>query len=267
MKWFGRKAITSTPSLGKEGDKQLASVSQMMAKAQRLLFITGAGMSADSGLPTYRGIGGLYEDQATEDDVPIEVALSGDMLKINPQLTWKYLHQIESACRDASYNKGHEIIAQLQDRYEVCVLTQNIDGFHRDAGSKNVIEMHGNVHGLTCMGCGDKQTVPDYSALEMPPRCQKCDGMLRPEVVLFGEMLPGEALEHYYREINQGFDLVFSIGTTSVFPYISGPVVDSARKGVPTVEVNPGQSEVSGVVQERLRLKAADVLTRLWETI
>lgn len=244
-------------------DPTLEAVASEMKTARRLLFITGAGMSADSGLPTYRGIGGLYEEKLTDDDVPIEVALSGDMLKLNPQLTWKYLHQIESACRGAKHNQGHEIIAKLQKRYDVCVLTQNIDGFHRDAGSENVIEMHGNVHGLECMGCGEKTEVQDYSGLDIPPRCGKCDGMLRPTVVLFGEMLPNRALDHYYREMAMGFDMVFSIGTTSVFPYIAGPVVDAARSGVPTVEINPGQSEVSAAVRYHLRASAAISLSAI----
>lgn len=265
MKLFGKNAFGKPPR--KPEVPGLEPVLDAMQQARRILFITGAGMSADSGLPTYRGIGGLYEQENTEDNVPIEVALSGDMLKLNPQLTWKYLHQIESACRDAKHNAGHDIIARLQDRYDVCVLTQNIDGFHRDAGSRNVIEMHGNVHGLICMGCEAQLEVPDYSGLEMPPRCQQCEGMLRPEVVLFGEMLPQEALDHYYRELEMGFDLVFSIGTTSVFPYISGPVLQSARAGIPTVEINPGESKVSSVVGQRVQYPAAAVLTSLWEAI
>ena len=260
MKWFRRQEAPIFQSA-------LEPVLSDLKRARRLLFITGAGMSADSGLPTYRGIGGLYEDQITEDDVPIEVALSGDMLKLNPQLTWKYLHQIESSCRGARYNRGHEVIAGLQDRYDVCVLTQNIDGFHRDAGSRNVIEMHGNVHGLECMGCGQTLDVPDYSQLEMPPRCGHCNGMLRPRVVLFGEMLPNAALDHYYRELAMGFDMVFSIGTTSVFPYIAGPVLESARAGIPTVEINPGESEVSSIVGQRLPFRAAEILEQLWRQL
>ena len=87
-----------------------------MRRARRLLFITGAGISADSGLPTYRGIGGLYNDQATEENFSIETALSGSMLEANPAITWKYLHQIENSCRGARFNDAHAIIAEWQDR-------------------------------------------------------------------------------------------------------------------------------------------------------
>src|SRR5438132_12154589 len=103
-----------------------------MRRARRVLAITGAGISADSGLPTYRGIGGLYESDLTEDGFPIEEALSGDMMRSRPDITWKYIYQIESSCRDRKHNAGHEALAQMQSRYErFTVLTQNIDGFHR----------------------------------------------------------------------------------------------------------------------------------------
>src|SRR5262249_35420370 len=95
-----------------------AQVAAELAKARRVLGITGAGISADSGLPTYRGIGGLYESSDTEDAMPIEEALSGEMMRRRPDVTWKYIHQIESACRDKKHNAAHEALAQLQARYE-----------------------------------------------------------------------------------------------------------------------------------------------------
>jgi NAD-dependent deacetylase len=233
--------------------------------ARRLLVITGAGISADSGLPTYRGIGGLYEEQLTGDQVPIEMALSGEMLRMEPQLTWKYIHQIESACRGARFNEAHRVIAALQDRLEsVCVLTQNIDGFHRDAGSRELIEIHGNIHELHCIQCDYETRVADYSAIEVPPRCPDCGALVRPRVVLFGEMLPEDALERLYQQARRGFDVVLSIGTTSVFPYIAGPVHEAKRAGIPTIEVNPGASEVSGIVDNRLRARAAVALPDIW---
>jgi NAD-dependent deacetylase len=233
--------------------------------ARRILIITGAGISADSGLPTYRGIGGLYEDKLTSDEVPIEVALSGEMMRMEPQLTWKYIHQIESACRGARFNDAHRIIAALEDHFEsVCVLTQNIDGFHRDAGSRNLIEIHGNIHDLYCVKCDYNIRVADYSGIEIPPRCPECGALVRPRVVLFGEMLPETALERLYQEYQKGVDMLFSIGTTSVFPYISGPVYQACQASIPTVEINPGNTEVSEVVQFRLRHRAAMVMTDIW---
>ena len=135
----------------------------LLRTARRLFVITGAGISADSGLPTYRGIGGLYDDTHTEDAIPIEQALSGSMLARRPAITWKYLAQIERACRGARPNRAHELLAAFDRHFaHVCVLTQNIDGFHRDAGSRHLIEMHGDVHRLQCTACDWRARVTSF---------------------------------------------------------------------------------------------------------
>src|SRR4051812_31848173 len=114
-------------------------VVDLLRASRSILFITGAGLSADSGLPTYRGIGGLYENRDTEEDLPIEALLSADAFIARPELTWKYLLQIEQTGRGVKPNRGHEVIAEMESRFErVWVLTQNVDGFHRRAGSRNV---------------------------------------------------------------------------------------------------------------------------------
>lgn len=241
-----------------------AGIVRELKRARRVLAITGAGISADSGLPTYRGVAGLYNGALTEDEVPIEEALSGEMMRARPELTWKYLLQIESACRSARHNAAHEALAQLQERYErFTVLTQNIDGFHRSAGSRDLIEIHGCVQELQCVRCCARRQVVDYSGLCVPPRCDACGGLVRPRVVLFGELLPEDALDRLYAVLDQGVDLVLSIGTTSVFPYIAGPVLQAAQAGIPTVEINPDESEVSAFVRYRLRERAAVALPRL----
>lgn len=241
------------------------AVAATLQRAERVLFITGAGISADSGLPTYRGIGGLYHDRLTDDNLPIEEALSGAMLNRAPQITWKYLKQIEETCRGARYNDAHRIIALLEDHCNVCVLTQNVDGLHRAAGSRNLIEIHGDLHDLYCRACGYRVTVSDYVALDIPPPCPQCrKGLLRPDVVLFGEYLPEDKLERLYAELAQGFDMVFSIGTTSVFPYIAEPVRAAWRADVPTVEINPGTTAVTPYVEYKLAAGAAVSLSRIW---
>jgi NAD-dependent deacetylase len=241
-------------------------VAALLAASHSVLFITGAGISADSGLPTYRGIGGLYQDADTEEGIPIEVALSGAMLYTRPEIAWRHIHRIEAACRGARFNRAHEIIAALEQRLpRVWVLTQNIDGFHRDAGSQNVIEIHGNVHRLKCTQCTWRDVVPDFGALAVPPSCERCGGLIRPDVVLFGEWLPEAALAENTAQLERGFDLVFSVGTTSAFPYIAGPVVSARRAGIPTVEINPGETAVSHFAEYRLRAGAKDALEALWQ--
>jgi NAD-dependent deacetylase len=243
---------------------QIALAAKILRSSRRILFVTGAGISADSGLPTYRGIGGLYERDATDDGIPIEVALSGAMLERDPALCWKYIAQIERSCRGATFNAAHAFLAEVEAAAPgTWVLTQNVDGFHRAAGSRNVIEIHGDVHQLACIGCSWRDVVPNYAGLEIPPRCPRCSSLVRPRVVLFGELLPDEAVRLMHLQLAKGFDAVVSIGTTSVFPYIAGPVIDAARAGVPTIEINPGQSVVSELVGLRLEAGAAEALTAI----
>ncbi len=254
----------------------LASVEQLaevLSGAARVLFITGAGVSADSGLPTYRGVGGLYDSGTTDEGVPIEVALSGEMLTARPEVCWKYMLQIERACRGAVPNRAHEVIAALQQRGEgAWLLTQNVDGLHARAGSEPLIEIHGNLQTLYCTSCTWRARVDDFMALEpelgtpdapTAPGCLNCGSLIRPEVVLFGEMLPPTAVADLERELQAGFDAVVSIGTTSAFPYIAAPVVMAKRAGAPTVEINPGETEVSEVVDLRIRSSAATTFSAL----
>lgn len=243
-------------------------VAGLVKRAERILFITGAGLSADSGLPTYRGIGGLYETAVTDEGIPIEVAVSGHMMRQRPEVCWKYIAKMEEALRGARYNRAHEVIAEIERRTDhVCVLTQNVDGYHRDAGSRNVIAIHGDIHELMCTQCRDTGRVPDYSGIAIPPYCGECGGLVRPLVVLFGEMLPFDAVARLEGELSRGFDLVFSIGTTSLFPYIAQPVIDAKRAGVPTVEINPGSSEVSRLVDIQIPERAKIALDAIWNAI
>ncbi|MCA9603863.1 MAG: NAD-dependent deacylase [Polyangiales bacterium] len=238
-----------------------------LARVRSVLFITGAGVSADSGLPTYRGVGGLYDAEDTDEGVPIEVALSGSMFRRNPELTWKYIAQIERACRGAEPNLAHRAMAALEQRVpRAWVLTQNVDGLHRRAGSTNLIEIHGGVHELHCTACAYETTVADYSSLAPLPRCPSCDAVVRPRVVLFEEQLPPTAVTALEHELATGFDAVVSVGTTSVFPYIRAPLLLARSRGKFTAEINPGETEVSRAVDVKLAAGAADVfaLLRPW---
>jgi NAD-dependent deacetylase len=246
-------------------DRGLETVVSYLRGASSVLFITGAGISADSGLPTYRGIGGLYEETETPEGIPIEEALSGEMMRRNPALTWKYIHQIEASARGASFNRAHAILAEAERRFErVWVLTQNVDGLHRKAGSTNVIDIHGDVHDLLCTECEHRSTVEDYSHLAPLPRCLSCGAPLRPDIVLFGELLPLKKVETLERELRRGFDVVFSIGTTSIFPYIARPVVEARMRRKATVEINPGETLISGEVDVKLPMRAAEACEALW---
>ena len=238
--------------------------SEALGRARSALFITGAGVSAASGVPTYRGIGGLYDARVTDEGLAIEDALSGPMFLRRPEITWKYIHQIERACRGATFNAAHAAVARLEARFErAWVLTQNVDGFHRAAGSKNVIDIHGDIHRLLCTRCDHDERVENYAALPDLPRCPRCGAVVRPDVVLFGEALPPEKTFTMVREFARGFDVVVSIGTSSLFPYSASPVLKANERGATAIEINPEETAVSGAVHVKLRLGAVEALAAI----
>jgi len=251
----------------------IADIAQLLRSAERVLVITGAGVSVESGLPTYRGIGGLYEVDVTEDGMAIEDALSGPMLAERPEITWKYLRQISDVCRGKEPNREHTILADIEARIPgTWLLTQNVDGLHHKAGSKNLIEIHGRADKLyctQCSQCADGEQVLYQSGLPPSeiPICALCEGLLRPDVVLFSEQLPDKEVAKLQNLGQTGVDLVLSIGTSSQFPYIAGPVFLAAELGIPTVEINPGKTTVSSVVSHRLAMPCGEALEAIWQAM
>lgn len=237
-------------------------IAEKLRASRRVLFVTGAGISADSGLPTYRGVGGLYDGVETEDGLSIEEALSGECFRTRPEITWKYLSQITRNCHAVTPNAAHRAIAALEAQRKVVVLTQNIDGLHGKAGSSDVIEIHGTLEACSCSQCGAEQT-PAANGDGALPRCTLCGGVVRPNVVLFGESLPYRATDRLYRALDEGFDMVFVIGTTAVFPYIAEPVVMAIREGVPTVEINPARTRLSSQVEFYVPRGAAEAMSAI----
>jgi NAD-dependent deacetylase len=246
-------------------DGAIQQIAEALRAAERVLIITGAGLSADSGLPTYRGVGGLYNGH-TEDGLPIEAALSGPMLQLDPALCWKYLSEIGRACIAAEPNAGHVAIAELQRRKPGCwVLTQNVDGYHRAAGSpaERLIEIHGTLGPLFCMTCGSpSEELAEHLSRPLPPRCA-CGGVLRPPVVLFEEMLPESALGRLRDELAKGFDAVVAVGTSASFAYIVEPLLRARHSGGFTAQIDPAASELSLMVDMHLTAGASDVLPQL----
>jgi NAD-dependent deacetylase len=191
--------------------------------------------------------------------------LSGEMLAERPEWTWKYLRQIEAACRDAKFNRGHTVIAEMEQHFaRVWTLTQNVDGFHLAAGSRNVIAIHGDLHQIRCTQCSWREIVRDYAHLTELPCCGSCSAVLRPDVVLFGEKLPDSAFRELQHQLREGFDLVFSVGTTSIFPYISFPIELARQCDKPSVEINLSTTRVSRMVRYRLEMGAAVALEAIW---
>jgi NAD-dependent deacetylase len=242
-------------------NNELQHIAELLQVGRRVLFITGAGVSAESGIPTFRGATGAFADGLTEEGVPFEELLSGSTLLANPRLSWKYFFRMEQGLRGKRPNAAHQAIAALEaPGRQVWVATQNIDGLHQSAGSSAVIELHGNLRRVICKHCDYLVYRETFEGMAPLPLCPECGHVLRPDAVLYEEMLPKSALELFELEQGKGFDLIFSVGTSSVFDYVSHPVMSAARLGIPTVEINPEPTPLSDVVRFRFAAPAGDVL-------
>ncbi len=244
--------------------EEVKQIAALLKNAGRVLFITGAGVSAESGVPTFRGATAAFANGLTEEGVPFEDVLSGPTFLCDPKLSWKYFFRLERSLRGKEPNAAHRAIAALQSpERQVWVATQNIDGLHQSAGSKAVIELHGNLRRVICTRCDYGVYHETFEGMPELPRCPDCGQILRPDAVLYKEMLPEDALARFELEQDRGFDVVFSVGTTSVFHYVTYPVLEAARRGVPTIEINPDETPVSEFVSFRLAAAAGNVLQQV----
>jgi len=229
------------------------AVGVLLGQARSALFITGPSLSQDSGLPSYRGIPGLAKRKPTDGKV-FETALSADMLATQPEVTWKYLLAIDEAVRYARPNRGHEVLAELeQSLARSTIMTINVDRLHQRAGSRNVIEMHGALHDLVCKRCELSSRHERYDQLPMPPRCAVCHDVLRPDMPLFGEPLPADPFTQLQSELDAGFDMVFAIGVGKMHSYLARPILLAKQEGIPTIEIGVEHTDLSEIVDFRFR--------------
>ena len=248
--------------------RELTKVAKLLRRSERVLFITGAGVSAESGVPTFRGSTAAFPQGLTDEGIPFEEALSGPSFRHYPELSWRYFFQLERSLRGKAPNWAHRVIAELEAQgRQICVATQNIDGLHQLAGSTRVIELHGNLLRVVCTECPYRTSGPSFDAFPALPRCPDCGGILRPDIVLYEESLPADALEQFVAEQAEGFDLLFSVGTTSVFYYVVEPVLRAVHQGVPTVEINPEKTPLSDVVSVRFSGQAGVILKELFDVL
>jgi NAD-dependent deacetylase len=242
-------------------EAELEQIAALLKKARRILFITGAGVSAESGVPTFRGATGAFPNGLTEEGIPFEEVLSRPTFRRNPKLSWKYFFRLELAIRGKQPNAAHRTMASLEDSGRaVWVATQNIDGLHQSAGSKDVIELHGNLRWIICAGCDYRVHHQTFEGMSELPVCPRCQSVLRPEIVLYEEMLPENALNQLEQVQDGQLDLVFSVGTTSIFSYVTWPIASASRRGIPTVEINPEETPISDLVQYRVAAPAGVAL-------
>lgn len=225
-------------------------------KASRsLVFFTGAGISAESGIPTFRGKDGIWNKLKPE-----ELA-NFDAFMRNPELVWEWYKHRKKIIHDSQPNPAHLTIAEIQKYFdEVIVVTQNIDNLHRRAGSGKIFELHGNIERNFCINCkkyyDDKL---DFSG--GVPKCH-CGGLIRPDVVWFGEMLPEDQFNGG-EKASISCDVFFVVGTSAIVYPAAGLVYAARHSGVMVVEVNTERTEISSLADYSYFGKAGEVLPEI----
>jgi NAD-dependent deacetylase len=231
----------------------------LVARARRLAVLTGAGISAESGIPTFReaqtGLWARYD--------PMQLATE-EGFRADPALVWGWYSWRRGLVKSARPNAGHLALAAATPCFEhAAVITQNVDGLHSRAGSADVVELHGNIMRTTCLErCGFTTGNTDDLPRGEPPRCPNCGSWLRPGVVWFGEMLEPSELQRACTEA-AACDLMLVVGTSGlVYPAASLPGT-ARRAGAAIIVVNPEPTELDGVAEICIRGKAAEVLPGL----
>ncbi len=229
-------------------------LAQMLKESKRTVFFGGAGVSTESGIPDFRSAHGLYggaKGKSYEDMLHIRYFLS------SPDEFWTFYKNV-MLYPDAKPNAAHAALARLEAAGKLdCVLTQNIDGLHQAAGSHKVLELHGSVHRNTCMQCGRHFDLAWVLAQEGTPRCP-CGGLVRPDVVLYGEPLDEEVLGAAVHAV-RGCDLLI-VGGTSLVVHPAAGLVSYLRRGVPLVLINRDETPYDGLATLVIRDNIAQVL-------
>ena len=241
---------------GKPADGGFEQARALAAAAHRPLVLTGAGVSAESGLPTFRGAGGLWRDHR-----PAELA-TPEAFQRDPELVWEFYCWRRSTLARARPNPAHEALARYERSHpELTVVTQNVDGLHRAAGSTRVLELHGRLTVDRCFDCGREEPADLERPSGLgPPRCLSCEGRMRPGVVWFGEpvLLIGPAFE-----LAGACDLLLVAGTSGVVEPAATVARVTRRHGAPVIEVNPEETPLSDLAVFSFRMSASAALPLL----
>ncbi|GJQ21309.1 MAG: NAD-dependent protein deacylase [Bacteroidia bacterium] len=234
-----------------------ANCLKALSSAQSVCVLTGAGVSEESGVPTFRSAGGIWEKFKPEDFARFESFIS------NPELVWEWYHYRKKVIREVLPNPGHVALAHMQDLVpDFTLVTQNVDGLHARAGSRDVIELHGNITRSYCVECGLFAGEEEQAVFEKTPRCKECGGLLRPDVVWFGELLPAGALEKAMEAAHR-CDVFLSVGTSGVvYPAASIPLA-ARNAGAYVVEINREYTDLSPRMNETIIGPSGEILPLL----
>lgn len=234
----------------------LTDIRDRLRQARTVTVLTGAGISADSGVPTFRGTDGLWKNFRPE-----ELA-TPDAFARDPKLVWEWYNWRRELLSTTTPNAAHHALSELEQRItDFWLITQNVDGLHAQAGSKNLSEIHGNIWKVRCTDCGrvtDNREVP----IVYPPTCGQCSGLLRPHIVWFGESLNHDDLNNSFTALQQ-CEILLVVGTSGVvYPAASFASVAKGH-GALVVEVNLDSTPNSSLVDVSFQGRAKDLVPLL----
>ena len=231
-------------------------ISANLKRVKKIVFVTGAGISQESGIPTFRGKDGYWRKHD-----PMKLATI-DAFYDDPKLVWEWYEDRRKNILSATPNLGHEAIAELEKYCKVVVLTQNIDGLHQRAGSSKVLELHGSIIRIKCTICDFKDEITTNFE-ELPPKC-RCGNILRPDVVWFGESLPQDVWTEAMQEANS-CDIMIVAGTSLVVSPANSLPVFAKQNNAILIEVNPEETIMSADMDLSIRNNSASILPKFVE--
>ena len=230
-----------------------------LTEAGSVLVLTGSGISAESGLPTFRGVGGMWRTHR------VEQLASPQGFAADPKLVWTWYNERAAAHRKVQPNAGHYALARLEARFgDFTLATQNVDSLHLRAGSRRVLELHGNLRSARCTKCGYRYPL-DATGLPLERIEHECGGRLRPDIVWFGEALPAAVWEEAMRAAERA-DVILVVGTSAVV-YPAAALATHYARAAFVAEINPEETGISGGVDCALREPAATALPRLLDAL
>ena len=244
-------------------ERNLEQAALWLKNADRVCVLTGAGVSAESGVPTFRASDGLWEGHRIED------VASPEGFKRNPQLVWNFYNARRANVKTVQPNPGHFALVKLEQKWGIrfTLVTQNVDGLHRAAGSRNVLEIHGSLHRTRCLSCKETKD-RGLEQLADLPRCE-CTGSLRPDIVWFGEGLPPDIWEAATIAAHE-CDVMLVVGTSAVV-HPAASLIPIAKRGKPpgakVIEINLAETEASRYADVGLYGPSGQMLPKLVEAI
>jgi len=234
--------------------KMFDTVAQKLKDSRKIVFVTGAGISQESGIPTFRGKDGYWRKYD-----PMKLA-SIDAFYDDPKLVWEWYEDRRKNILSVKPNEGHFAISQMEEFKDVVILTQNIDGLHQRSGSTNVLELHGSIIRIKCTVCDFLDNITENFE-SLPPKC-KCGSMLRPDVVWFGEPLPQNIWQSAIKEASI-CDVMIIVGTSLVVSPANTLPVYAKQNGAILIEVNPEKTVMSNDMTLSIQATSVGVLPKM----